>query len=65
MIYKPNLIIDVATLTGACLMGLGDKIGGFFTNDENLSEKLSNLSKKSHELLWRLPLSDGEIIKST
>jgi leucyl aminopeptidase len=53
---KPDAIIDLATLTGACVSALGEDIAGLMTDDEKLAEKLLELSKTSGEPLWRLPL---------
>lgn len=53
---KPDTIIDLATLTGACVSALGEEIAGFMTADEALSEKLLDASRVSGEPLWRLPL---------
>ncbi len=52
----PSLVIDLATLTGACVVALGDDIAGFLSNQDALSDELMEASSKSDELLWRLPL---------
>ena len=57
--YKPKLIVDLATLTGAIIVALGDRYAGLL-NDDNLSNQISESSKVSKELVWRLPL-DSEI----
>ncbi|MFH1621101.1 MAG: leucyl aminopeptidase [Patescibacteria group bacterium] len=53
---KPDMIIDLATLTGACVVALGEEIAGLMTDQESISEKLLTASKESGEPLWRLPL---------
>jgi len=57
-VYKPDLMIDVATLTGACAMALGVFYAGLFTQDEEVSERLLASSMHSGDQLWRLPLDD-------
>jgi leucyl aminopeptidase len=58
MKYKPKEVIDFATLTGACMVALGLERSGLFTEDEKLSYKLLDSSKKVSENLWRLPLGN-------
>ena len=53
---QPDAIIDLATLTGACIVALGDDIAGLFSNNDKLSEKLLTSSHDSGEQLWRMPL---------
>jgi len=54
--FKPKFIIDLATLTGAVLVALGQEHAGLFSNDEELAEKLLAAGKATGEKLWRLPL---------
>lgn len=54
---KPDAIIDLATLTGACAAALGTKFGGMFCNDDQLADTLTEASDLSGEPLWRLPLA--------
>ncbi len=54
--YSPDTIIDLATLTGACVVALGDHTTGLFTDDEGLYGQLTDAAAVSHEDLWRLPL---------
>jgi leucyl aminopeptidase len=64
---KPDAIIDMATLTGACAVALGSWTTGLFTMDEKLCETLLASSKQRGERLWRLPMDDekiGETLKS-
>ena len=56
--YKPKLIVDLATLTGAIIVALGDRYGGLFSNDDKLSSQLLSSSLEIKELLWRLPLDE-------
>ena len=53
---KPDEIIDVATLTGACRIALGDKIAALMGNNADLLQRLKNSSNDSGEKLWELPL---------
>ncbi len=55
--FKPSLMIDLATLTGAVLVALGQENAGLFSNDDTLSERLSAAGKATGETVWRLPLS--------
>ena len=55
---KPDIIIDVATLTGACMVALGTKCAGLFSNDNDLANSLLSFEKKTGEQFWRLPLSE-------
>ena len=60
--YKPELIVDLATLTGAIIVALGDRYAGLFSNSDSLANKLLKASINMKELLWRLPL-DSEFDK--
>lgn len=53
---NPDAIIDLATLTGACVVALGDDISGLFCNHDDLVEELLEASESTDELIWRLPL---------
>ncbi|VTZ49661.1 putative cytosol aminopeptidase [Methylocella tundrae] len=55
--FKPKFIVDLATLTGAVLVALGQEHAGLFTNDDDLGEKLLAAGKATGEKLWRLPLA--------
>lgn len=55
-IIKPDLIIDFATLTGACMVALGEDIAGVFGNDEHEVKRFIEATKKEHEPAWELPL---------
>jgi len=54
--YSPSTMVDMATLTGACVVALGEYTAGVFSNDENLSTELVNLGTRSFERCWPLPL---------
>lgn len=54
--YDPEVVIDLATLTGACLVALGRHPSALFSNDEELCTDLIKASKTSCDSLWRLPL---------
>lgn len=56
--YKCNTIIDLATLTGAVVVALGDEFAGLFSNSDELSNDLIKAGNDVNELLWRLPLTD-------
>lgn len=55
---KPASIVDIATLTGACMMALGTVNSGLFTEDESLAAELQKAAVDSHDKVWRLPLED-------
>jgi leucyl aminopeptidase len=56
--YKPNNIIDLATLTGACMVALGNKTAGIFTNNTELSSEIIKASEEVMEPLWHLPINN-------
>ena len=56
--YKPAAVIDLATLTGACMVALGKVAAGAYFNDEKLARRVMAASEISGEKLWRLPLWD-------
>ena len=56
--YKPEIVIDVATLTGACVIALGNYATGLFSNDKSLSNELEESGIKSLDKAWPLPLWD-------
>jgi leucyl aminopeptidase len=57
--FKPKLVIDVATLTGAILVALGHEHAGLFSNDERLAEHIVAAGRAEGEPVWRLPLGDA------
>ncbi|TYZ58711.1 hypothetical protein PybrP1_004086 [[Pythium] brassicae (nom. inval.)] len=54
--YKPKKVIDVATLTGACIVALGEYCAGVFSNSDDLAGKLQESGTASYERCWRLPI---------
>jgi leucyl aminopeptidase len=56
--FKPAAVIDIATLTGACVVALGHHHSGLFTADDKLAEQLLAASRNALDPLWRLPLDD-------
>ena len=57
--FKPKFIIDLATLTGAIIVSLGEEYAGLFSNNDDLSNKIFEVSKKIGEKVWRLPLNEN------
>ncbi len=60
---KPQFLIDVATLTGAIKVGLGDDIGGLFSNNDDLAFILQSCSQISGDPLWRMPIMESQLGK--
>ena len=62
LVYAETLgvdaIVDLATLTGACIVALGNDIAGIWSNDETLAEELKNAAKSAGEKFWQLPMED-------
>ena len=54
--YKPDCVIDIATLTGACMVALGSFASGLFGNDEELVDQLKEAGEETGERCWPLPL---------
>lgn len=57
--YKPQLVIDLATLTGAIMVALGHEYCGGFVNDDTLWQQLEQAAKNGNEKLWRMPLDEA------
>ena len=57
--YDPKFIVDLATLTGAIIVGLGHEYAGMFSNDDALSQKLSAAGQATGERVWRMPLDEA------
>ncbi len=57
---KPDLIVDVATLTGACVVALGTRVSGIMSNDDDLLSRLHQTSERAGDAMWPLPLP-GEL----
>ena len=56
--YKPKIVIDFATLTGAIMVALGHHYAGLFCNDDTLADKLYKSGQDTNEKVWRMPLHD-------
>jgi leucyl aminopeptidase len=54
--FKPDAIIDLATLTGSCVVALGDRVAGMIGNNDRLKAKLKRSAKITGEKVWELPL---------
>ena len=55
--FKPKFMVDLATLTGAIIVALGQEYAGMFSNDDKLCERLTKAGEATGELVWRMPLS--------
>jgi len=64
--YKPHVLIDIATLTGACVVALGDKLAGLFSFDDDLVGTIIASGEKTYERCWQLPMPEDykELLKS-
>jgi leucyl aminopeptidase len=56
--FKPAAVIDIATLTGACVVALGAHATGMYSNNDKLAEQLNSSGEKTHDRAWRMPLWD-------
>jgi leucyl aminopeptidase len=54
--FDPDTVIDIATLTGACVIALGHVASGMFSNDDKLAKELLTAGEQSHDRAWQLPL---------
>jgi leucyl aminopeptidase len=54
--YKPEVVIDVATLTGAAMVALGERASAIFTEDDELAKTLEEAGEKTGDYVWRLPM---------
>jgi len=57
--FKPQFMVDLATLTGAIIISLGHEHAGLFANDDKLSEKLTAAGLATGEKVWRMPLDEA------
>jgi leucyl aminopeptidase len=57
--FKPKVMVDLATLTGAMIISLGNEFGGMFTNDDDLARQLASAGFTSGDKLWRFPLGEA------
>ena len=55
--FEPQYVIDVATLTGACVVALGQHNSGLVSTDDALAEQLLQAAQQTTDKAWRLPLS--------
>jgi leucyl aminopeptidase len=64
--FKPAAVVDVATLTGACVIALGNQTSGLMSNDEGLAGELAAAGNRADDRAWRLPIGDeyAELLKS-
>ena len=56
--YQPQAVIDIATLTGACMIALGGVRAGLFANQDALAQQLMSAAEESYDLCWPMPLDD-------
>ncbi len=56
---KPDAIVDLATLTGACVIALGNEIAGLWTENNHLAEEIKNAAQEAGEGLWRMPFHNS------
>ncbi|MCF6214830.1 MAG: leucyl aminopeptidase [Emcibacter sp.] len=57
--FKPKVVLDLATLTGAIMVALGQEYAGIFSNNDELSEKLIEAGRQVDEPVWRMPLGNA------
>ena len=57
--FKPSAVIDIATLTGACVVALGNVNSGLFSKDDALADALASAGRKSLDTAWRMPMDDA------
>ncbi len=60
---KPSKIIDMATLTGACMVALGEYTAGLFTNSPSFAQEIKKSAKEAGERVWELPMDDERLRK--
>jgi leucyl aminopeptidase len=56
--FKPAAVIDVATLTGACIVALGNHFSGLMSNDDTLADELESAGTRADDRVWRLPIGE-------
>ena len=56
--YKPKYVIDIATLTGACVVALGQHASGLMSNDQKLADNILAAGENTFDRAWQLPLWD-------
>jgi leucyl aminopeptidase len=56
--FEPSSVIDIATLTGACIVALGDQASGLMSNNQHLADELLQAGQEARDRVWQLPLWD-------
>jgi leucyl aminopeptidase len=56
--YKPSVVLDIATLTGAVIIALGNHISGLISNNDKLAREVVSASSDAHDPVWQLPMDD-------
>jgi leucyl aminopeptidase len=56
--FKPSVVIDVATLTGACVVALGNHFSGLFGNNDELADELFDAGQRADDRAWHMPIAD-------
>ena len=56
--FNPAVVIDIATLTGACVVALGSVLSGMFTSDDELANEILTAGEQSFDRVWRMPVID-------
>lgn len=56
--FNPAAVINIATLTGACIVALGDINSGLFSNNDDLAEQIKEASQQTNDGVWQLPITD-------
>jgi leucyl aminopeptidase len=64
--FKPDAVIDIATLTGACVVALGNHLSGLFSNDDELAAALEEAGKRADDRAWPMPIGEEytDLLKS-
>src|SRR5205814_480503 len=58
--YKPSAVVDLATLTGGCVVALGETMAGVMSNDDALVAELQAAADRAGEKIWRLPVGEDQ-----
>jgi leucyl aminopeptidase len=56
--YEPDAVVDIATLTGACVIALGHVVSGLFANDQKLADEVIAAGEDAWDRVWQLPLHE-------